>query len=206
MGTRTSIINPNRNPGKSQDDIEEIIKQYLGIKHFIWLTGMSGDDPELGPEDTDCHIDGSARFVDESTVLYLWSDDETSSVFRRVLKVHYDELRSATTESGKPLTLIPLPAPKYPIYPTTHIGVGGGLTKTTEFTDIGMGTYCNYLVANGVVLVPIYGDANDDRALKIIGEQFPGRDVIGIDVRVIAENGGMIHCVTQQQPGGKIAK
>jgi len=206
MGTRTSIINPNRNSGKSQEDIEEIIKQYLGIKHFIWLTGMSADDPELGGEDTDCHIDGSARFVNESTVLYSWSDDETSSVFRRILKVHYDELRSATTESGKPLTLVPLPNTKCPVYSTSHIGAGGSLTKSTEAIELGEGIYCNYLVANGVVLVPIYGDANDDSALKIIGEQFPDREIIGIDARTIYENGGMIHCVTQQQPGGKIAK
>jgi len=92
------------------------------------------------------------------------------------------------------------------VYSTSHIGAGGSLTKSTEATELGGGIYCNYLVANGVVLVPIYGDANDDRALKIIGEQFPDREIIGIDARTIYENGGMVHCVTQQQPCGKIAK
>ena len=204
MATRTSIINPNRNPGITQEDIEKIISKYLGVKHFIWLTGMSGDDPELGPEDTDCHIDGSARFVNESTVLYNWSDDEASPEFRRVLKVHYEELKNTATESGKSLTLVPLPNTKCPVYSTSHIGAGGSLAKSTEAIELGRGSYCNYLVANGVVLVPIYGDANDDRAKRIIGEQFPGREIIGIDARTIYENGGMIHCVTQQQPVSKI--
>jgi len=189
MATRTSIINPNRNPDMTQKDIEETIKEYLGIKHFIWLSGMSGDDPELGPEVTDCHIDGSARFVNESTVLYNWSDDEENPEFRRILKVHYGELKNATTESGKPLTLVPLPNTKYqyPVYSTTG-------------PELGRGSYCNYLVANGVVLVPVYGDPNDDRAKEIIGQQFPDRDIVGIDCKTIFQYGGMIHCVTQQQP------
>lgn len=204
MATLTSIINPNRNPGMTQQDKEAIIKKYLGIRHFIWLSGMSGDDPELGPEDTDCHIDGSARFVNESTVLYNWSDDEANPEFRRVLKVHYEELKNATTESGKSLTLVPLPNTKYPVYSTSHIGEGGNLAKSSEAIEIGRGSYCNYLVANGVVLVPIYGDINDDPALKIIGEQFPNREIIGINSTSLIENGGMIHCVTQQQPVSKV--
>ncbi|GAI10262.1 unnamed protein product, partial [marine sediment metagenome] len=120
-----SIINDNRNPGKSQEEIEEIISKYLGVKHFIWLTGMRGDDPELGPKDTDCHIDGSVRFANESTVLCNWTDDETTPEFRRVLKVHYEELKEATTESGKPLTVVPVPNTRYPVHATSHIGTGG---------------------------------------------------------------------------------
>jgi len=200
MATRTSIINDNRNPGKSQPEIEAIISQYLGINNFIWLSGMRGDDPELGPEDTDCHIDGSARFVNESTALYNWSDGETTPKFNRVLKIHYEELKEAATESGKSLTLVPLPGSCYPVHATSHIGTGGKIVGTSGSVELGHGSYLNYLVANGVVLVPIYGDPNDDRALAIIGEQFPDREIIGIDARTIYENGGMIHCVTQQQP------
>jgi agmatine deiminase len=68
------------------------------------------------------------------------------------------------------------------------------------------GSYVNYYVANGVVLVPNYGDANDKIANDIIQKQYPDRKVIGIDVRDLYENGGMIHCVTQQQPAGKLLK
>ena len=201
MATRTSIINPNRNPGMTQEDIEEIISKYFGIKHFIWTTGMSGDDPELG-DFIDCHIDANARFVSESTVLYDWSDNKESAEFRRILKVQYEDLKNATTESGKSLTLVPLPNTKCPVYCTTRLEAGVGFPKSTEANELGAGSYCNYLVANGVVLVPIYGDINDNRAKRIIGEQFPGREIIGIDARTMFEDGGMIHCVTQQQPAG----
>ena len=78
MATRSSIINPNRNPGKTQRDVEEIMKQYLGVKHFIWQTGAKTDDPNIGWADsTDTHIDTVARFVNESTILYAWAEEET---------------------------------------------------------------------------------------------------------------------------------
>jgi len=153
---------------------------------------VASDDDICWADDTDSHIDTVTRFVNESTVLYNWSNDEESPEFRRILKVHYEELKNATTESGKPLTLVLLPNTKYqyPVYSTTG-------------PELGRGSYCNYLVANGVVLVPVYGDPNDDRAKEIIGQQFPDRDIIGIDCKTIFQYGGMIHCVTQQQPAGK---
>jgi len=197
--TRTSIINPNRNSGKSQEDIEESIKKYLGVKHFIWLTGMSGDDPELGPEGTDCHVDLEARFVNATTVLYSWPEDRTSAWFRRVTRVHIEELKKATTESGKPLTLVPMPGPKHPFSRISKVDTGQAGTELPESKEM-LGGYLDWHVANGVVLVPIYGDVNDERALKIVGEHFPHRDVVGIDCRGIWENGGGIHCVTKTQP------
>jgi len=201
MATRTSIINPNRNPGKTQKDVEEIIKKYLGIRHFIWLTGAKTDDPNIGwADDTDTHIDTAARFVNESTVLYTWAEEEAESRYS-MLKKHYEELREATTESGKPLTLVPLPLPKGGIYSTSKVGAGGGIAESSApvYTDA---TYTNYLVANGVILVPVFGNVNDDRAKKIIGEQFPDREIIAINCVALSENGGEIHCVTQQQPAG----
>jgi len=201
MATRSSIINPNRNPGKTQKDVEEIIKKYLGIKHFIWLTGAKTDDPSIGwADDTDTHIDTAARFVNESTVLYTWAEEETEPRYS-MLKKHYEELREATTESGKALTLVPLPLPRGGIYSTSKVGAGGGIAESPApvYTDA---TYTNYLVANGVVLVPVFGNVNDDRAKKIIGEQFPDREIIGINCVALSENGGEIHCVTQQQPAG----
>lgn len=199
MATRSSIINPNRNPGKTQEDIEKIIKKYLGVKHFIWLTGMSGDDPELGPEDTDCHVDLEARFVNASTVLYSWPEDRTSAWFRRVTRIHIEELKEATTESGKPLTLIPMPGPKHPFSRASKIETAGIRAKLARSQEM-IGGYLDWHVANGVVLVPVYGDTNDDRALKIVGEHFPHRDVVGIDCRGVWENGGGIHCITKTQP------
>ncbi len=188
LATLSSIVNPNRNPGKSQNEIEQIVRQYLGIEHFIWLTGA------VGMGDTDMHIDGAARFVDEATVLYSWTDEPSHPrypYFRR----HRDELETAVTQSGKPLTLVPLPVTEARVYATS------GVSTVAPFKLVpSLGLYANYYVANDVVLVPVYGDANDARAKAIIAEHFSQRQVIGILAHFLAELGGMIHCVTQQQP------
>jgi agmatine deiminase len=197
IATQSSIINANRNPGKSQAEIETAIKDYLGIEHIIWLTGASREFCDHVGSDTDLHVDGYARFTDESTVLYSWTDNE-ANVFFPILKQHYDELREARTESGKPLTLVCLPKPKNEMYSTI-------LSSTRPPFDqkLSLGTYANFYIANKVVLVPIYGDVNDANAKSIIAEHFPDREIIGIPAWATAELGGMMHCVTQQQPLGK---
>lgn len=194
LAARTSIVNPNRNPGKSQAEIEEAIKQYLGIKHIIWLSGAPRDFCDSIGDDTDFHVDGAARFVDEATVLYSWTDDESSPEYP-FLKQHLEELRSATTESGKLLTLVPLPTPEGGLYSTLDTSTRGPFEAVPAVS-----TYANYYVANGVVLVPVYGSASDAVAKGIIAEHFPGREIIGIHAQFTAELGGMMHCVTQQQP------
>jgi len=194
IATRSSIINPNRNPGISQDEIEASIKDYLGIQSIIWLTGASRAFCDLVGSDTDLHVDGYARFTDESTVLYSWTDDETNN-FYPILKQHRDELCNARTESGKPLTLVCLPKPKNETYSTLVEA-----TRPPFDSFLSLGTYANFYVANNVVLVPVYGDVNDANAKSIIAEHFPEREIIGIPAWATAERGGMMHCVTQQQP------
>ncbi len=203
LATRSSIINENRNPGKNQQEIEAIISQHLGVKHFIWLTGAKTDDLSIGwADDTDTHIDTVARFTDESTILYAWTDDEADPRYGMLKKLE-EELKEATTESGKQVTLVPLPLPQKGVYSTSRIGEGPVLESLTSVnTDA---SYTNYLVADGTVVVPIFGNVNDDRALKVIGEQFPDREVIGINCVALIENGGAIHCVTQQQPAATLS-
>lgn len=193
MATRSSIINDNRNPGRSQSEIEEILGRYLGVSHFIWLSGAPPEVCEASGDTTDYHIDIAARFVDEAAVLYAWTDNESDPRFPHLRK-HYEELEAATTESGKPLTLVALPMPTSFIYATSRSAWD---YNPSGFTDA---AYTNYLVANGVVLVPVFGNTNDENAKSIIGEHFPGRDVIGIPCLSLTEDGGAIHCVTQQQP------
>lgn len=188
LATLSSIVNPNRNPGKSQNEIEEVLRQYLGIEHFIWLTGA------VGMGDTDMHIDGAARFVDEATVLYSWTDD-TSHPRYPYFQRHRDELEKAVTQSGEPLTLVPIPVTEARVYATVAASTVAPFKLVPS-----LGLYANYYVANDVVLTPVYGDANDARAKAIIAEHFPQRQVIGILAHLLAELGGMIHCVTQQQP------
>lgn len=194
IATRTSIVNPNRNPGKGQAEIEGVLKQYLGLQQIIWLSGAPRHLCDAIGDDTDYHVDGAARFTDESTVLYTWTEDEAHPEYP-YLRQHRRELQAATTESGKSLTLVPLPVPE------------GGRTSTANTTTAApfraapiVATYANYYVANGVVLVPVYGSASDAVAKGILAEHFPGRKIVGIPAQVLAELGGMMHCVTQQQP------
>lgn len=105
-----------------------------------------------------------------------------------------EKLYSATNAEGKEYKKVYIPATKNKV--KTAYG--------KQLED--KGSYVNYYVANGVVLVPNYGDTNDKIANEIIQKQYPDRKVIGIDVRNLYENGGMIHCVTQQQPAGKLLK
>lgn len=190
LATRTSIIDTFRNPDMSQGEIEKVLGKYLGVHHFIWLTGAGRGECDKWGDETDSHIDIVARFTDESTVLYNWTDDESDPRYN-MLHASFLELQAATTESGKTLTLVALPLPE--------------VHQTTTMTDwrvssLADGAYSNYLIANDVVLVPVYGHKNDQRGLKIIAEHFPGRDVIGIEVVALVEHGGAIGCVTQPQP------
>lgn len=193
MATRSSIMNSNRNPGKSQAEIEEILGSYLGVEYFIWLSGAEAEACESWGDTTDFHVDIAARFVNESTVLYNWAEDE-SDPRHPYFKRHHEELKVARTESGRPLELIPLPTPRNGVYRITEDLHGCG---TTNFTDA---AYSNYYIGNGVVLVPVFGNVNDEAAKEIIGGQFPGRQVVGIDAVSLNEEGGAMHCVTQQQP------
>lgn len=197
LATRSSIINPNRNPDVSQEVIEKAIRDYLGINHFIWLSGASREFCDDVGSETDLHIDGYARFTDESTVLYAWTDDE-SHTFYPVLKQHRDELQVARTESGKPLTLVPLRIPENRMYSTLDVSTRPPFKRKKSLAG-----YANFYIANDVVLVPIFGDINDVNAKSIIAEHFPTRDIVGIPAWAVAELGGMMHCVTQQQPRRK---
>lgn len=192
MATRTSIIDPHRNPGKSQEEIEEILGDYLGVRHFIWLTGAGRGECEKWGDETDSRIDIVARFTDESTVLHNWTDNSTDPRYSSFVKT-YEELQEATTESGKRLTLVPLPVPES--YQTSAMA-------TWRQSTLADAAYSNYLVANGVVLVPVFGHENDERGKGIIQEQFPNREVIGINAVGLIEHGGAIGCVTQPQPLG----
>jgi agmatine deiminase len=190
LATSTSIIDAYRNPGMSQEEIESVLNAYLGVHHYIWLTGAGRGECDRWGDATDSHIDIIARFADESTVLYNWCDNVSDPRYSMLLK-SYDELKDATTESGRPLNMVPLPLPE--------------VHQTSKMTDWRSSTladaaYSNYLIANNIVLVPVYGHADDERALKIIAEHFSDREVIGIEVVALIEHGGAIGCVTQPQP------
>lgn len=179
LTTRSSVTNKNRNPKLTEAQIEGYIKKYYGVKKVIWLDGVSGQDI------TDFHIDGFAKFYNDKTLITMKEDD---LVEWGVSDRDIDRLFSAKNSSGKTYKPVYLP-----------------LTKKNVVLDRGenlgyKGSYVNFYIGNAVVLVPNYNDPNDAVANQIIQKLYPKRKVIGIDVRTLYKDGGMIHCVTQQQP------
>jgi agmatine deiminase len=198
MATRSSIINDNRNPDISQGEIEAVMKAYLGLEKIIWLSGAPREFCDRVGSDTDMHIDGYARFVGEATVLYSWTEDRANPYYP-YLKQHRQDLVEATTASGNHLTTIALPLPESLLYSTVDVA-----TRPPFSSKLTVAEYANFYVANEVILVPAYGDANDARARGIIAEHYPDREIIGLPVQLVAELGGMMHCVTQQQPATRV--
>lgn len=196
MATRSSILNPNRNPGKSQRDVEVALSQLLGVTNFVWLSGAQrADCLQLG-DATDFHIDLVARFAGRNLVLANATEDHNDP--RKIfMDRHIQELEAAADEFGLPFEVVRLPTPRMLSMSTIRF------SGTTDVIDPGASTdasYSNYLVTNGLVLVPAYGQPEDSWAKAILAEHFPDRDVIGVSAINMTEQGGAIHCVTQQQP------
>lgn len=177
MTTESCLLNPNRNGGLSKQEIEQVLRKYFGVTHFLWLgEGIVGDD-------TDGHIDDLARFVGPRTVMTVVEDDPQDENYW-VLKDNWERLRSMTDERGRPLEVIKLPMPS-PVE-----------------SDIGRlpASYANFYIGNGAVLVPTFNDPQDKIALDTLGKHFPKRKILGIYSRDLVKGLGAIHCVTQQQP------
>jgi len=196
LATRSSIINDNRNPGRSQAEIEQVLRDYLGVSNFIWLSGAPPEvcEQELG-DSTDYHVDIAARFAGKSTVIYAWTDDLSDPRYPYLVK-HLEELQGVTDEDGNPFSLIPVDLPEGGI---RIIGdrFDQALGSGSDFTDA---SYLNYLVTNEIVLIPAFGNANDGKAQAVLAACFPDRKIIPIPVVSLTAEGGAIHCVTQHQP------
>lgn len=180
LTTEQCLLNMNRNPHLDKKEIEKYLKQYLGVSHIIWLkNGIVGDD-------TDGHVDDIARFVDPTTVLCAYEEDENDENYH-ILKENYEILLGSVDQDSNPLKIIKLPMPGY---------VGDRQVRLPA-------SYANFYIGNKVVLVPIFGHKNDDPALDIIQKSFPGRKVTGIDCGDLVYGLGTIHCISQQQPAVK---
>ena len=171
--TECCLMAPHRNQPLSKGEIEQRLKEYLGAERIVWLQHGS-----LIGDDTDGHIDTLVRVAPNDTLLYIGADEEHPD-----LLLMKQELSALRTLGGSPYRLLRLPLPR-PIY---------------DGEDRLPATYANYLVINGAVLVPTYAQPDlDAEALRVIGEAFPGREIIGIDCRAIIKQHGSLHCCTMQ--------
>ena len=171
------LLNKNRNPHLNQGEIEQYLFDYYGAEQVLWLgDGIVGDD-------TDGHIDDITRFVSEDTVVTVVEGNKQDDNYH-LLKENLASLHQFRIVNGKQLNIAELPMPKPVVYEGQRLPA----------------SYANFYIANKVVVVPTYRDKNDDKALSILTDCFPDRDVIGIDSTDIIWGLGSWHCLSQQEP------
>jgi len=179
LTTEQCLLNPNRNPGRTRRDVEELLKHYLGARKIIWL-GSGFSDVE-----TDGHVDNIACFASPGRVILGMPVAKSHPDYAPVQAAHR-LLKSATDAQGRALEIIALPQPK-----KQRQSWSGRLLAMS---------YVNLYLANGAVIMPAFGDPNDEAARTILAQCFPGRDIMQIDALDIVQGGGGIHCITQQEP------
>ena len=176
LTSESCLLNRNRNPNLSREEIEQRLRDYLGVRDILWLgDGIAGDD-------TDGHIDDLARFVSESAVVTVVEENHDDENYLPLQK-NLARLE-AMKVGGRALDVITLPMPKKIMREGLRLPA----------------TYANFYIANSCVLAPTFADQADEVALSVLRECFPNRRVIGIDCRELIWGLGAFHCLTQQQP------
>ena len=166
-----------RNPTMQRKDYEKLFANYLGAAHTIWLgKGIAGDD-------THGHVDDLTRFINQDTVVTM-VEKNRKDINHKPLADNLGRLKSATDQNGKRLNVIELPMPSPVIFEQRRLPA----------------SYANFYIANGVVLIPVFNDANDREALNTLSQIFPTREVIPIYSGDLIWGLGTMHCMTQQQP------
>lgn len=182
LTTSQCLMNPNRNPGCSRGQVEQILKIELGAKRILWLHHgfVAGDD-------TDSHIDTLARFCSEDSIAYMKCKTQDDEHFAE-LSAMENEIRNLADANGNPYRLFPLPMPD-PI----HTDDGERLPAT----------YANFLIINDAVLLPTYRQKqNDEQAIHQLQQAFPDREIIPIDCLPLIYQHGSLHCISMQIPHG----
>jgi len=177
LTTTSCLLNPNRNPQLSKQQIEEYLCNFYGVDQILWLgDGIVGDD-------TDGHIDDITRFVNESTVVTVIEENKQDDNYGP-LQDNLKLLKEMRLLNGKQLDIIELPMPAAIIYEGQRLPA----------------SYANFYISNAAVVVPTYRDKNDEKALDIIASCFPNRKIIGIDSTDVIWGLGSWHCLSQQEP------
>jgi len=176
LTTESCLLNQNRNPNLGRAEIEQRLREYLGVREILWLgEGIEGDD-------TDGHIDDLARFVSENTVVTAVEENREDKNYEP-LHENLARLRQMKVERGE-IEIVTLPMPKKIVREGQRLPA----------------SYANFYIANSCLLFPTFADPNDETALSILQKLFPDRRVIGIDCRELIWGLGTFHCLTQQQP------
>jgi agmatine deiminase len=195
LTTEQCLLNPNRNPDLSREEIEAQLKAYLGAEKVLWLR----DGTYL--DETDGHVDNICCFVRPGVVALHWTDD-AGDPQHAISQDALARLRAMTDARGRRLEVHKLPMPG-PIVISEDEARGVDRVEGTLPRRAGdrlAGSYVNFYVANTRVVMPLLDERTDDAARAILADLFPGREVVGVPAREILLGGGNIHCITQQVP------
>jgi agmatine deiminase len=195
LSTEQCLLNSNRNPELSREQIEQVLFDHLGASKMIWL------DRGLPDDETDGHIDNLACFARPGVVL-LTSTDDASDPLHEISRDAQQRLQAATDARGRPIEVIRLPAPSPPAISEQEArGVQAFAgTQPRRAGDRLAASYANFYVANSRVVFPLLDERCDDEAAAILRDCFPEREIVGVPAREILLGGGNIHCITQQVP------
>ena len=195
--TEQSLLDPLRNPGRSRAEVEAVLRAHLNVQKIIWIAEGVHEDETLG------HIDNLCCFVRPGVVALTWTDDEDDPQYPISLAA-FEQLSQETDARERPLQVVKIHQPT-PMTLTAEEAAGIATVPGSHPREPQQrlaGSYINYYVANGGVIVPQFNDRFDTAALETIQTLFPDRKVVGVYAREILLGGGNIHCITQQQPIG----
>jgi len=172
-----------RHPDASREELTAKLAGWLQQDRVLWL-----DHGYLEGDDTDAHVDTLARFAPNDAIVFQACDDVSDSHYAE-LKAMGDEIAALRTKDGKPYRLFPLP------WAEPILDEGRRLAAS----------YANFLIVNGAVLMPAYGDEADAKAQAVLAEAFPGREIVPVPCRSLIWQNGSLHCITMQLPQGVVA-
>ncbi len=195
--TEECLLNQNRNPDLSKDEIESYLKNYLNVEKIIWI------DKGVYQDETDGHVDNICCYIRPGVVALTWTDDKTDPQYDISVDA-YERLSNSIDAKGRKLEVHKIHQPN-PIIITKEESsfvdsVDGTIPRNTG--DRMAASYINFYIANNGIVMPLFDDPFDQIALKALEELFPNREVVGVNAREIILGGGNIHCITQQQPAG----
>ena len=197
LTTEMCLLSEGRNPDKSKEEIEQMLREYLGCEKVLWI--KDGIDPD----ETNGHIDDVACFVAPGEVACIWTEDKNHPFYEQA-QAAYKFLSEATDAKGRKLKVHKLCLTKKPCLlegADTIDAVEGTIPR--EDGEVSIASYMNFLIVNGAVILPQYGDENDAVAIEQVQKMFPDREVVGVQTKEVSFGGGNIHCITQQQPAVK---
>ena len=196
--TEQCLLNANRNPHLSKTQIENYLKAFLNIDKIIWLPeGVYNDE-------TDGHVDNLCCFIEPGVVALTWTNDGDDPQ-HDISKAALDTLTHAEDARGRKLIVHKIPQPG-PLFMTEAESSGiesGETARPRRAGDRLAGSYINFYIANGGIVMPLFDDPHDQDAQQILHTLFPDREVVGVQARDILLGGGNIHCITQQVPAGR---